>query len=299
MVLVIGEILFDLFPEYRRLGGAPFNFAAHLKNLSVPVRFFSRVGNDDFGKEILDYITSVGFSSQDIQVDDEHETGRVEVTLDQDGIPSFDIKRDAAYDYISSKKIYLTSDIDQADLIYFGTVVQRSEYGFNTMKDVLSQAGSGTVRFCDINLRPGCYTDAIIEESLKNADVLKINADELDEILELFGIAKGGEEALERLSREFGISTISVTNGPGESCIYTGNEIYKAKPEPVTDMVDTVGAGDAFASILALGVLHGWHPEATLKSAIALSSAICTIQGAIPKSNDLYLRATGGTGEKH
>ncbi len=299
MVLVIGEILFDIFPEYRRLGGAPFNFAAHLKNLSVPVRFFSRVGNDDHGKEILEYVTSAGFGALDIQVDDDHDTGTVEVTLDDKGVPTFDIKKDVAYDYISSKKIHAVTDVDQANLIYFGTVVQRSEHGFNTMREILSQAGGGTVRFCDINLRPGCYTGRTIEESLKNSDVLKINADELEEILELFGIAKNGEEALERLSRDFSIATISVTNGPGESCIYSGGELYKATPPPVKNMVDTVGAGDSFASILALGVLHGWHPEATLKSALALSSEICTIQGAIPKDKDLYLKAAGGRGEKH
>ncbi|MEA1947121.1 MAG: PfkB family carbohydrate kinase, partial [Thermodesulfobacteriota bacterium] len=139
MILVIGEILFDWFPEYRRIGGAPFNFAYHLKNVGMPVRFMTRIGNDSDGKEILLKLKQLGFIMDDIQVDDRYDTGKVMVSLDRHGSPQFDIRSDVAYDHIAFPPAIGAFPVDEIRLVYFGSLIQRTENGFNVIRKILSQ----------------------------------------------------------------------------------------------------------------------------------------------------------------
>jgi fructokinase len=139
VILVIGEILFDIFPNYRRLGGAPFNFAYHLKNFGFEVRFISRIGIDDAGKEILHKLELARFNLDDIQVDDDHPTGSVDVQLDKGGAPQFHIIPDVAYDYIEFIPGYHANLINEARIIYFGSLVQRSEAGYENVQAFISR----------------------------------------------------------------------------------------------------------------------------------------------------------------
>ena len=147
MILVIGEILFDVFPNYRRLGGAPFNFAYHLKNFGFDVRFISRIGIDDAGKEILHKLELARFNLDDIQVDDDHQTGSVNVQLDKGGAPQFDIIPDVAYDYIEFIPEYHSTLINEARIIYFGSLVQRSEAGYENVQAFISRNSSRNSQF--------------------------------------------------------------------------------------------------------------------------------------------------------
>ena len=129
MIIVIGEILIDIFDDYQRIGGAPFNFAFHLKQLGIPVRFLTRVGDDADGEKILDLMRKHQFDLNDVQIDPRHPTGTVRVTLDNQGVPKFDIVIDVAYDYIDLAG-FASLESQTADMIYFGSLSQRGDYLF-------------------------------------------------------------------------------------------------------------------------------------------------------------------------
>ena len=212
MILVIGEILFDEFPNYRRLGGAPFNFAYHLKQFGFNVRFISKIGIDDAGKEILHRLELSRFDLDDIQLDDVHPTGNVKVRLDKNGAPQFDIISDVAYDYIDFVPEYHAPLIDAAKMIYFGSLVQRSEAGCENLQAFISRISSETLNFYDINLRPGCYNNAIIEKSLLKTDILKLNTDELEELKQVLSLKINNDEFIYHLMEKHSIRTVSLTS---------------------------------------------------------------------------------------
>ena len=174
MILVIWEILFDEFPNYRRLGGAPFNFAYHLKHFGFNVRFISKIGIDDAGKEILSKLELARFELADIQIDDVHPSGSVNVSLDTSGAPQYDILTGVAYDYIEFIPEYHSKLIDESQIIYFGSLIQRTMAGFNNLRAFVSHNSLEILNFYDINLRPGCYNHTIIEQSLIKTDILKL-----------------------------------------------------------------------------------------------------------------------------
>ena len=288
MILVVGEILFDIFPDYRRLGGAPFNFAYHLKNFGFDVRFISRIGIDDTGKEILHKLELARFNLDDIQVDDEHPTGRVNVQLDPSGTPQFDIIPDVAYDYIE----FIPSDhaalSKAAKLIYFGSLVQRTQAGRKNLHAFLSDSASDSIDFYDINLRPDCYNKAIIEQSLLKADVLKLNTEELDKLKQMLSITATNEDLIHQLMRTHLISSLSLTKGEAGSELFTNLGRFSSKPAEAITVVDSVGAGDAYAAMLAAGLLKQWQPDNILERAALFASRICEIKGAIPDSASFY-----------
>ena len=134
MILVIGEILFDQFPSYRKLGGAPFNFAYHLQQFGYPVRFINRIGTDELGKEILGYLEEKSFPSDDIQIDNAKSTGMVHVELSANGVPKFHILPDVAYDNILYDNIFQIKDDYVVDLVYYGSLIQRSFMGHSNLQ---------------------------------------------------------------------------------------------------------------------------------------------------------------------
>jgi fructokinase len=288
VILVIGEILFDEFPNYRRLGGAPFNFAYHLKNFGFNVRFISRIGMDDGGKEILHKLELARFDPDDIQVDDVHPTGSVNIQLDRSGAPQFDIISDVAYDYIKFIPQYHSDLIEDARLIYFGSLVQRSEAGCENLQAFISHNSSETLNFYDINLRPGCYNNAIIEKSLLKTDILKLNTNELGKLKQMLSLKRNNDEFVQHLMEAHSISTISLTKGELGSELFTNQGCFSSDPAEVIRIVDSVGAGDAYAAILAAGILINWQPEEILERASLFASRICEIKGAIPDSASFY-----------
>ena len=138
VILSIGEILFDVFPQYRRIGGAPFNFAYHLRGLGFPVRFVSRVGKDEAGQEILSFIAGAGFTGSDIQIDADRATGTVEVELDDEGVPRFTILENVAYDSIAFDDTVKAALNAGPAMICFGSLIQRTRQGFSTIRRVLA-----------------------------------------------------------------------------------------------------------------------------------------------------------------
>ena len=288
MILVVGEILFDVFPNYRRLGGAPFNFAYHLRNFGFDVRFISRIGIDDAGKEILHRLELSGFDLDDIQVDDVHPTGRVNIQLDKRGTPQFDIISDVAYDYIEFIPEYHSELTRDAQLVYFGSLVQRSQTGYGNLQAFISASASETLKFYDINLRPGCYNNTIIEKSLLKTDILKLNMEELEKLRPMLSFKHHNHAFIQYLLEEYSLSTVSLTKGELGSDLFTKQGSFSSELIRAIRVVDSVGAGDAYAAMLSAGILKNWQPEALLEQASLFASRICEIKGAIPESPTFY-----------
>lgn len=291
MNLVIGEILFDVFPGYRRLGGAPFNVAFHLRHFGLPVRFFSRVGADPEGEEIRVFLAGNGFRLDDVQIDSAHPTGNVRVELDDRGVPQFDIVANVAYDYLEPAPAIDASMDDNADMVYFGTLIQRTEVGYRTVQQLLRHRASGTQCFYDVNLRPKCFNRRIVQDSLQQADHVKLNEQELKTLQDMFGWAGTGTDAAQRIVEANELRTLSLTRGEAGSEMFTAAGHFTASPPRSVRVVDTVGAGDGYAAVMIAGLLQGWHPERILRSAAEFAAKICEIEGAIPTDESLY---TGG-----
>ena len=288
MILVIGEILFDVFPNYRRIGGAPFNFAYHLKNFGFNVRFISKIGIDDAGREILHRLELARFHLDDIQMDEAHPTGSVNVRLDKSGAPQFEITSEVAFDYIKYMPEYHASLIDNARMIYFGSLVQRSKAGFENLQAFISRNSPETLNFCDINLRPGCYENTPIEKSLLRTDILKLSIGELEKLKKMLSFKTNNEAFVQYLMEAFSIRTVSLTKGELGSVIFTNQSFFSSGPMEAIKVIDSVGAGDAFAAMLAAGLLINWGPEQILDRASQFASRICEIKGAIPDSVSFY-----------
>jgi fructokinase len=288
MVLVIGEILFDEFPDYRRLGGAPFNFAYHLKNFGFNVRFISRIGMDDAGKEVLHRLEMAGFNLDDIQIDDVHPTGSVKVKLDKSGGHQFDIISEVAYDYIEFIPEYHANLIDESRIIYFGSLVQRTEAGCENLQAFISLNSSKRLNFYDINLRPGCYNDDIIEKSLSKTDILKLSTGELEKLMQMRSLKMEIKQFVHYLMETHSVQTVSLTKGEQGSDLFTNQGSFSADSADIIKVVDSVGAGDAYAAMLAAGILKNWQPQVILERAALFASRICEIKGAIPESSSFY-----------
>ena len=288
MILSIGEILFDNFPKYRRIGGAPFNFAYHAKGLGLPVRFVSRVGKDEPGGEILSILSRAGFQKEDLQSDPVRPTGAVQVELDGQGVPSFTILEDVAYDHIEFDRHIGTILEARPSLIYFGSLIQRTEHGYSTLHQILENRHPDARCLYDMNLRPGCIRRRILERSLQAADVLKLNEEELKTAAGMFDIPDTGPDGVPALMERFDLSIVALTRGAeGSELFVEGDRFGTEAPEP-SKIADTVGAGDAYTAMLATGLLKRWHPERILSAAARFSCRICSIEGAIPDSDDFY-----------
>ncbi len=287
MIAVIGEILIDMFPDYERIGGAPFNFAFHLKKLGFPVRFFTRVGKDRHGQRIIDMLEKNGFNIADVQMDPRYPTGTVRVDLDQQGIPHFDICTNAAYDQLDLD----TADVSGAggaDLIYFGTLVQRTDAACSQVQRFLSRKKPGARHFCDINLRPPHVNPNAVAGSLRHADLLKVSDAELADIQSAFDGPSAASDVMPWLMETFTIDAVALTMGSRGSVFYDHDGSIESPAVPSPSIVDTVGAGDGYAAILAAGCMRRIPWEETLRQASGFAARICGIAGAVPDDDAFY-----------
>jgi fructokinase len=284
-ITAFGEILFDVYPGMRTLGGAPFNFIYHIKKLTGYGNFISAIGNDDLGKEIIDFLKSGDLSPEFVAIDSNHQTGVANANLDENKIPHWEIKLNCAYDFIKSTDKIRNLVDNNTDCLYFGTLAQRGNVSKNTLNELF---GKKIQYFCDLNIRQNYYNTDVIKSSLNTADVMKLNNDELKLINELLFKEDYGEEKLaELISDKFNIELFCVTLGDKGAFLYKNGAVdhYKVNVEKV---VDTVGAGDAYASILCLGYMHGWDIGKINKIASEFAAAIVQIKGALPKDESIY-----------
>lgn len=293
MILVLGEILFDELPQGRRPGGAPFNFARHLHRLGRDVRFVSSIGRDPYGVELLQLVLECGLDPDGIQRHDGAQTGRVAVTLDADGIPSYDIVRNAAYDRIDFDSLPTM----EPTMVYFGSLIQRTPAGRNKLQNYLRSLPESTLRLYDVNFRDGCISSDILIPSLEQTDVLKLNDDELPMVGSLMGSDLVGEALIDSLMQTYTIRQIALTRGSNGCALYRDGQQIEEPPGSLTQdqIADTVGAGDSFAAMLAHCVLNGTGPRQTLRLCTQLAEFVCTVNGAVPVDDSIYTTLTGAS----
>jgi fructokinase len=280
-----GEVLFDIYPGTSTLGGAPFNFIYHIKKLTGEGNFISSVGNDALGKEIFSFLNLSAIPSEYVTINTSCQTGVANANLDENKIPHWEIKLNCAYDFIESAPNIIRLVEEGTDCLYYGTLAQRSDVSRNTLNMLL---GKKIKYFCDLNLRQDFYNIDIIRNSLNTAHALKLNDDELKIVNKLLLKQNYDEENLARvLSDKFNIEVICITLGDKGAVIYKNGIVDNYRID-VENVVDTVGAGDAYASVFCLGYLSGWEISKINKIASEFAAAVVQIKGALPKDESVY-----------
>jgi len=279
-ILGVGEILWDLLPAGRLLGGAPANFAYHAHALGAESYVISRVGSDPLGTEILDRLRQAGLRTDGILVDAVKPTGTVSVTLDVHGTPTFTIHEDVAWDFLQMEGSVLR-EVSRADALCFGTLAQRHPVARQAIRAVLAAAPAGALRVFDINLRQHFWSREIVLESLQQADVFKLNDSELPVVAQLLDLAGSEEEQLRTLAKRFDLRAVALTKGAQGSALLV-REAWVEHPGSVLTVVDTVGAGDSYTAALVLGLLLGHEPRRIIAQAHRVADFVCTRAGAMP-----------------
>jgi len=289
LVVGLGEVLWDLFPEGKQLGGAPANFAYITNLLGDRGIIASRVGHDALGDEIQQRLGTLGLESSYLQLDSARPTGTVRVRVDQDGQARFEITDMVAWDFLEWTPAW-ESLAQQADAICFGSLAQRSPASRETIHKFLGAARPGTARIFDVNLRQAFYSAKALSESLKFADIAKLNAEELPHVVELLGIPHHGEQpSAERLRFAYGLKLVCVTRGARGSFLVSEFERHE-HPGFRVQVADTVGAGDAFTAALVHHFLRGAGLATMNEAANRIGAWVASCVGATPSSDDVQLR---------
>ncbi len=281
LVIGMGEALWDVFPEGKKIGGAPANFAYHVSQFGIESCVISAVGNDSLGHEILHNFADKQLHYNVPCVD--FPTGTVQVTLDDKGVPCYEITEGVAWDNIPFTPA-IEALAANTYAICFGSLAQRSEVSHNTINRFLDAmpADAEHYRIFDINLRQHFYTKEIIEESLQKCNILKINDEELEIITPMLHLDGDSQEIrCRQLLKKYQLQILILTCGTDGSYVFTEVET-SFLPTPKVDVVDTVGAGDSFTAAFVASILQGKTIQQAHKKAVDVSAFVCTQAGAMP-----------------
>jgi len=277
---IFGEVLFDCFPDGTRvLGGAPFNVAWHCHAFGLKPVFISRVGDDELGKEILTAMTKWGMDTQGLQIDPEHKTGIVDVTF-SDGEPSYNIVENSAWDFIDEESI---PTIKSDSLLYHGSLALRNSVSENSLSKFKKHFSNST--FIDVNLRSPWWDLKNIKNILKEAHWVKLNQDELSLIVDH---ETDTVKQARHLLNQYRPELVVVTRGEAGAIAISESEACAVEPGKVINVIDTVGAGDAFASVLLLGLHKGWSLQDVLNRAQSFASEVVGLRGATTQDKTFY-----------
>jgi fructokinase len=287
-VLAIGEVLWDLLPGGKQLGGAPGNFAYHCRSLGADARLVTRVGDDDLGREILARFEALGLPADFVSVDPDAPTGTVGVELGPGGQPRYTIHEGVAWDRIEADARSLAFAAE-ADAVCFGSLAQRAATSREAIGRLVAAARPGALRIFDVNLRPPFVDREVIEHSLNLANVLKLNDHELVELGEMFGAAGEPREAVAGLAGRFGLAAVAVTRGDAGSLLYRDGE-WSDRPGVPVEVVDSIGAGDSFTAAMAVGLLDGLPLGEINRRANAVAAFVCSRPGGTPALPESIIR---------
>lgn len=282
IVVGMGEALWDVLPEGKKIGGAPANFAYHVSQFGLPSRVVSAIGNDPLGREIVENFTSKGLNHLIEEVP--YPTGTVQVEIDPAGIPQYDIKENVAWDNIPYTA-RLEALAGQTRAVCFGSLAQRNVVSRDTINrflDAMPQTADSLVVF-DVNLRQGFYTKEILCNSMKRCNILKINDEELVTVSRMFGYP--GIDLQDKcwiLLGKYNLRMLILTCGINGSYVFTpGNVSFQ--PTPKVEVADTVGAGDSFTAAFIASLLKGKSVAEAHALAVRTSAFVCTRKGAMPE----------------
>jgi len=279
---IFGEVLYDVFPDGQQvLGGAPFNVAWHAQAFGLSPHFISRVGSDAAGDRVIAAMHNWGMHLDGVQQDPVHPTGQVRISLTADNEPVYDIVPDRAYDFIDAAALPPAGGCQR---LYHGSLALRNEVSRHAL-DALKRQGSGAT-FVDVNLRaPWWDRDAVVAD-LAGVRWIKLNTHELELLVPE---AVGTEEAIELFMQRYAPELLIVTLGDAGALAVTGaGERFSAEPDRQHSVMDTVGAGDAFASVVLLGVTRRWPLSLIMQRAQSFASAIVGMRGATVSDMAFY-----------
>ena len=277
----IGEVLWDVYPDAAHFGGAPANFACHAASLGAASWMVSAVGTDGLGKRAVEQLQERGVECGHLRRDANHATGRVLVTLDSAGQASYQFAADTAWDHLAWSDD-LASLAARCDAVCFGTLGQRSPVSRQTIRRFVEATPTAALRVFDVNLRQRFYNAETIRASLQIASAVKLNDEELPIVSELCGLRSvTPREMLIELTTQFNLRFAALTRGPRGSLLIAG-AVEDDCAAPPTNVVDTVGAGDAFTAVLVSGFLKGQPIDVINRHANAVASFVCSQKGATP-----------------
>jgi fructokinase len=279
--LIVGEVLFDVMPDGARvLGGAPFNVAWHLEAFGLRPLMITRVGTDDSGDEVLTAMASWGMDTSGVQRDESHPTGRVQVDL-HDGEPTFHILADQAYDHLDGGLAVRSAATSTFSLLYHGSLISRGKVSRSSLDDLAK--GFRAPVFVDVNLRDPWWNREDVVASVRRATWVKLNEAELGLLAD-----DSGSATAEVFLADHGLDSVIVTRGGRGAVVVDGGGVVEATPPAEVEVVDTVGAGDAFSAVFILGLALGWSTVVILERALEFAAAVCTVQGATVRDRGFY-----------
>lgn len=280
IVVGMGEALWDVLPEGKKIGGAPANFAYHVSQFGLPSCVVSAIGNDALGKEIIENFTSKGLDQLIAEVP--YPTGTVQVEIDQTGTPLYDIKENVAWDNIPYTE-HLDALAKRTKAVCFGSLAQRNVVSRNTINHFLdTMPKDDSLIVFDVNLRQGFYNKEILCKSMQNCNILKINDEELITVSRMFGYP--GIDLQDKcwiLLGKYNLKMLILTCGINGSYVFTpGNVSFQ--PTPKVEVADTVGAGDSFTAAFIASILKGKSVTEAHSIAVKTSAYVCIQKGAMP-----------------
>jgi fructokinase len=285
--VIFGEVLFDEFEDGTAvMGGAPFNVAWHLQGFGLQPKFITRIGKDPHGEQVRQTMAAWNMDRSGVQTDNEHPTGRVSIQLNK-GQPTFNIIPDQAYDFIEFDADLADSLQENCALLYHGSLIARNAQSRHSLESYIKQTDLNT--FVDVNLRNPWWDKTHIRDIIQRARWAKVNDAELAQVLDQTAIPNAQlEQAIATVRNRHELDLLIVTLGADGAYFATENTTLFGEPVPVKNMVDTVGAGDAFSAVTIFGLIQHWPLQAIINRALDFASAICGIRGATTSDPSLY-----------
>jgi fructokinase len=277
VVIGIGELLWDVFPEGKQLGGAPINFACLAGQLGAEAYPVSCIGKDPLGEALRIALSEIDLDQDFIAEINNYDTGTVQITLDGNGQPSYRIQREVAWDAIptSNNLIRLAK---RTNAVCFGSLAQRNEISRNTIRSFIRALAPDALKIFDVNLRQDIYSKTLIEDSLTLCNILKLSDEELPVLVKWFGLSGSVKEQLKAILKQFDLRLIAYTRGAGGSSLIQSDK-EDDHPGYPTNAIDSVGAGDSFTAVLCMGMLNRMNLSEINDLANQVASYVCTQKG--------------------
>lgn len=287
-VVGLGEVLWDLLPGGLQLGGAPTNFTYHAGALGARAMTITRIGNDNLGQEVIKRFAQMNLPRETVQIDPVWPTGTVDIKLDEKGVPHYAFAEHAAWEQLEATDIALQA-VGAAHAVCFGTLGQRSETARKSIQRLVGAAPADALKILDLNLRLDFYSRELIEQLMHLSNVLKLNNEELIVLTNLFSLRGDVRTRIESLARTFEFSTVVMTGGSSGSLIYQDGSCSELSSRSV-QVADTVGAGDAFAAAVTMGLLSRIGLREMHELAAELAGYVCTQHGGTPPLPESFRR---------
>jgi len=285
--LIFGEVLYDCFPDGSVvLGGAPFNVAWHLQGFGLAPLFVSRIGSDELGGRILAAMSSWGMDTRGVQKDPSHPTGRVVVSFDHNE-PSYEIVPEQAYDFIDGSQVEPLLSAERYQALYHGSLIARHAVARAALDQVRAE---NIPSFVDINLRDPWWQRQWLDGALRQARWAKLNEHELRTLSPHPDPTEDIEVLADDLRRRCGLQVLVVTRGAAGALVLADGVTDEVAPVALGEVVDTVGAGDAFSAVSIFGLLRGWPLKDLAARAVDFAAEVCRMRGATGRDRDLYAR---------